>query len=140
MKGAVAIALVALAIMVAGCGRAGFSADVSFGDVTSVISDAGLHVCRTDTSRTLPPAAVEERAFEVDADCATGGGRALVVATAYDSAGDRDAAAQRFEVQSRPSAAGAVWTIGPFTIRVSGERDADAVAALADALDRRGAE
>ena len=56
---------------------------------------------------------------------------------AYDSEGDRDAAARRFEVQSRPSASGAIWTFGPFTVRVSGDRDPDAVDALTDALDAR---
>lgn len=139
MKGALAIALVALAVVVVGCGRADYSADVSFDDVTAVFADAGLQVCSTETSETPPPEAVEERAYEVDADCATDDGRALVVATAYDSAGDRDAAAQRFEVQSRPSASGAIWTLGPFTVRVSGERDADAVDALTDTLDERDA-
>jgi len=139
VKRAVAIALIALAVVMVGCGRADYSADVSFDDVTAVIAGAGLQVCSTETSETPPPGAVEERAYEVDADCATDDGRALVVATAYGSASDRDAAAQRFEVQSRPAASGAVWTLGPFTVRVSGERDADAVDALTDALDAKDA-
>lgn len=140
MKTALAIALVAMAVVVAGCGRADYSSEISFAEVTSVIDDAGLQVCRTETSETPPPGASEERVYEVDADCATDDGRALVVATAYDSESDRDAAARRFEVQSRPSASGAIWTLGPFTVRVSGERDADAVDALTNALDDRGAE
>jgi hypothetical protein len=139
VKGAIAIALVVVAVVVAGCGRADYSSDVSFADITAVIADAGLEVCSTDTTDTPPPGAAEERAYEVDRDCATDDGRALVVATAYDSASDRDAAARRFEVQSRPSANGAIWTLGPFTVRVSGGRDADAVDALTNALDARGA-
>ena len=84
------------------------------------------------------PGAAEERAYEVDRDCAAATG--AVVYTAYDSASDRDAAARRFEVQSRPSANGAIWTLGPFTVRVSGERDADALDALTNALPTPGAD
>jgi hypothetical protein len=137
VKAAVAIALVAVAVVIAGCGRSDYGADVSFADVTDTIAQAGLEVCGTETTETPPPDAVEERAYTVDADCADDDGRALVVATAYDDEGDRDAAAQRFEVQSRPPAAGAIWTFGPFTVRVSGDRDPDAVDALTDALDAR---
>ncbi len=137
MKGAVAIALVAVAVAIVGCGRSDYGADVSFADVTGAIAQAGLEVCDTQTTETLPPDAVEERAYAVDADCSDDDGRALVVATAYGSEGDRDAAAQRFEVQSRPPAAGAIWTLGPFTVRVSGDRDPEAVDALTDALDAR---
>ena len=137
MKGAVAIALVAVAVVLAGCGRSDYATDVSFDDVTQTIAAAGLQVCSSETTETLPPDAVEERAYEVDADCRDDDGRALLVATAYGSAGDRDAAAQRFEVQSRPPAPGAIWTLGPFTIRVSGDRDPGAVDALTEALDDR---
>jgi hypothetical protein len=137
VKGAVAIALVAVAIVLAGCGRADYGTDVSFDDVTDTIALANLTVCDTQTTQTLPPDAVAEKAYTVDTDCSDDDGRALVVATAYDSEGDRDAAAQRFEVQSRPSASGAIWTFGPFTVRVSGDRDGDTVDALTDALDQR---
>lgn len=138
MRAALAIALAAVAIAAAGCGRADYSRDVSFDDVTDTIGFAGLEVCSTTTSDTLPPDAIAERAYLVDDDCSDDAGRALVVATAYESEDDRDAAAQRFEVQSRPPAQGAVWTLGPFTVRVSGDRDDDAVDALTTALDERG--
>lgn len=137
MKGAVAIALVAVAVVLAGCGRSDYGGDVSFDDVTDTIALAGLEICSTETTETLPPDAVEERSYRVGSDCADDDDGALVVATAYDSEGDRDAAARRFEVQSRPPAAGAIWTFGPFTVRVSGDRDPDAVDALTDALDER---
>jgi hypothetical protein len=137
VKGAVAIALVAVAIVVVGCGRSDYGADVSFDDVTDTIALAGLAVCSTETTETLPPGAVEERVYAVDPDCADDEGRALVVATAYDDEDDRDAAARRFEVQARPPASGAVWTFGPFTVRVGGDRDPDTVDALTEALDRR---
>lgn len=137
MRAAAAIALAAVVIAAAGCGRADYGSDVSFDDVTDTIGLAGLEVCSTTTSDTPPPDAIEERAYVVDADCGDDEGRALVVATAYDSEGDRDAAAQRFEVQSRPPAQGAIWTFGRFTVRVSGDRDDDAVDALTDALDER---
>ena len=137
MKAAVAIALVAVAVVLVGCGRSDYDADVSFDDVTDTIALAGLDVCSTETTQTLPPDAVEEKVYTVDDDCSDDDGRALVVATAYGSEDDRDAAARRFEVQSRPPASGAIWTFGPFTVRVSGDRDADTVNALTDALDQR---
>ena len=137
MRTAAAIALAAVAIAAAGCGRADYNADVSFDDVTDTIGLAGLEVCSTTTSDTPPPDAVEERAYVVDDDCSDEDGRAVVVATAYGNEDDRDAAAQRFEVQSRPPAQGAIWTFGPFTVRVSGDRDSDTVDALTEALDAR---
>ncbi len=137
MKAAAAIALVAVAVVLVGCGRSDYGADVSFDDVTDTIALAGLDVCSTETTETLPPDAVEEKVYTVDDDCSDDDGRALVVATAYGSEDDRDAAARRFEVQSRPPASGAIWTFGPFTVRVSGDRDADTVNALTDALDQR---
>ena len=86
MKVALAIALVAMAVVVAGCGRADYSSEISFAEVTSVIDDAGLQVCRTETSAPPPPGAAEERAYEVDADCAEEA-RALVVQGMLAAAG-----------------------------------------------------
>ena len=40
----------------------------------------------------------------------------------------------------RPPAQGALWTLGPLTVRVSGDRDPDAVERLTEELGDRGAE
>ena len=46
---------------------------------------------------------------------------------------------RRIEGQVRPPAQGTVWTLGAFTVRVSGDRDPEVVDALTDALEDRGA-
>ena len=113
MRTAVAAALLLTVgtLAAAGCGRADSSEPVSFSDIDSVI------------------AAADDQDEE-----------AVVVATAYDDDEDRDGAARRFEGQVRPPAQGAVWTLGLFTVRVSGNRDPETVDALTEALEDRGAE
>ncbi len=141
MRAAVAAALLAVgALAVAGCGRADSSEPVSFSDVASVIADAELRVCDEVETEARPPGAVEERRYDVGFACGDEDDEAVVVATAYDDEEDRDGAARRFEGQVRPPAQGALWTLGPFTVRVSGDRDPEVVDALTEALDDRGAE
>jgi hypothetical protein len=138
--GAAAALLVAAALAAAGCGQADPSEPVSFSDIASVIADADLRVCDEAATEARAPGAVEERRYDVGFRCDDDDEQALVVATAYDDGEDRDGAALRFEGQVRPTAQGAVWTLGPFTVRVSGDRDPEAVDALTEALEDRGAE
>ena len=63
-----------------------------------------------------------------------------MVATAYDGEEDRDGAVVRYQSQPLPHAQGALWTLGPLTVRVSGDREPGVVDALTEALDERGAE
>ena len=141
MRAAVAAAaLAAGALALAGCGRADHSEPVSFADVETTIADAGLRVCEEVRTEARTPGADAERRYDVAFDCGGDEEDAVVVATAYEDEGARDGAARRFEGQARPPAQGALWTLGPFTVRVSGDRDPEAVDALTEALDDRGAE
>ena len=140
MRAAAAVALAAGLLALAACGRSDFSAQVSFEEVEAAIRDAGLQTCAVRETGDGPPGAVDERRYDIARECADEDTRAVLVATAYESEEDRDAAAQRFEVQARPPAPGVVWTHGPFTLRVTADRDPEVVDALAEALDERGAE
>lgn len=139
MRGAAAVALLAGALVAAGCGRADHSEPASFADVTAAIADAGLRVCDETATEARTPGAVEEHRYDVAVDCGGDDEDLVVVATAYDDREARDGAARRFEVPAA-AAFGALWTLGPLTVRVSGERDGEAMEALTEALDDRGAE
>ena len=141
MRAAVAAALLLAvgALAAAGCGRADSSEPVSFSDIDSVIAAADLRVCEEIETEARAPGAVEERRYDVGFACGDEDEEAVVVATAYDGDEDRDGAARRFEGQVRPPAQGAVWTLGLFTVRVSGNRDPETVDALTEALEDRGA-
>jgi hypothetical protein len=132
-------ALAALALCVlalAGCGRADFSEDVPVAAITRAIEDEGVAVCGSEPTEARTPGAVEEVRLDVARDCADPGEtEAVVVVTTFDDVDDRDAAARRFEVAVRPAAAGAVWTLGPRLVRVSGDRDPETTDRIADALD-----
>ena len=137
----VAAALLAAALAAAGCGRADHSEPASFADVEAAIAAAGLQVCDEVETEARTPGAAGERRYDVGLDCDDPGEEdAVLVATAFDDQEDRDGAARRFEGQVRPPAQGAVWTLGPVLVRVSGDRDPEAVDALIEALDDRGAE
>lgn len=141
MRTAAAAALLAAAAIAAGCGRADHSQPAGFADVEAAIAAAGLEVCDEVTTEARTPGASDERRYDVAFDCPGDEEEDVVlVATAYESEGDRDAAARRFEAQVRPPAQGALWTLGRLTIRVSGDRDPDAVDALTEALEDAGAE
>jgi hypothetical protein len=138
---AAAVALGAALVALSGCGgRSEFSTPVSFDDVEAVIRDAGLETCEAVETGDGPPGAVDERRYVVARDCDDEGTDAVLIATAYESEEDRDAAAQRFEIQVRPPAPGVLWTFGPFTVRVTADRDPETVDALAEAFEERGAE
>jgi len=130
--------LVGTAIL-AGCGRDAHRPG-SFAEVDAAVAGAGLRVCAREDVAVLAPGARAERRYEVGPGCLRGGGRATLLVTEYGDADARDAAARGLEVQSRPSASGAVWTLGPFTLAVGGERDGAVVDRLTDSLDRRGAD
>jgi hypothetical protein len=132
--------LVVGAVAAAGCGRAEHSEPASFADVVAAIDAAGLRVCDETRTEARSPGAVEEHRYDVAFDCGDEGEEdAVVVATAYADREDRDGAARRFEVPAA-FAHGALWTLGPLTVRVSGERDRSAVDALTETLEDRGAE
>jgi hypothetical protein len=136
-----AAALAAGALVLGGCGRADHSERASFADVEAAIFAAGLQVCDEVETEARTPGAVEERRYDIGVECGDPDEQdAVVVATAFEDEEDRDGAARRFEGQVRPPAQGAVWTLGPLLVRVSGDRDPDAVDRLADELDQRGAE
>jgi hypothetical protein len=136
-----AAALAAGALALAGCGRSDYAEPASFADVESVIAAAGLQVCDELETEARTPGADDERRYDVGLDCSDPDEQdAVVVATAFGDEEDRDGAARRFEGQARPPAQGAVWTLGPLLVRVSGDRDPEAVDALVEALDDRGAE
>ena len=141
MRAVAAAAILAGALALAGCGRADHSDPASFADVDAAIAGAGLEVCDRIETEARTPGAADERRYDVAIDCGDEDeDDAVVVATAYEDADDRDGAARRFEAQVRPPAQGALWTLGPLTVRVSGDRDPDAVERLTEELGDRGAE
>lgn len=142
MRGRAAAALLAAGVlMAAGCGRADHAEPAGFADVKAAVAAAGLQVCDEVSTEARTPGADRERRYDVGRDCSDPDEQdAVVVATAFGDEEDRDGAARRFEGQARPPAQGAVWTLGPLLVRVSGDRDPEAVDALVEALDDRGAE
>jgi hypothetical protein len=133
-----ALALCALAL--AGCGRADFDEDVPLSRIEQALEAEGVAVCASEPTEARTPGAVAETRLDVARDCADPEPTdAVVVVTTFDDAGDRDAAAGRFEVAARPVGAGAVWTLGPHLVRVSGDRDPETSDRIADALDGLGA-
>jgi hypothetical protein len=135
---AVPVVLVAaVALAGAACGTDDFGAPADVAAMEAVFADAGLDVCDRSDTAARAPGAVEERVYEVAAGACADGDATPVVVTAYEDADDRDAAVARFHSQPRPH--GALWTYGSLTVRVTGDRDADVVDALTDALDAAGA-
>ena len=57
------------------------------------------------------------RSNGVKVDCSTGDDAAVTI-DRFKQAEDRDAAARNFEVQARPRAGGAVYTVGPFAVLI----------------------
>jgi hypothetical protein len=136
-----AAALLAVGALAVACGRADHAEPASFADVEAAIAAAGLRICDEVETEARTPGAADERRYDVGLDCDESDEEdVVVVATAFTDREDRDGAARRFEGQVRPPAQGAVWTLGPLLVRVSGDRDPEAVDALAEALDDRGAE
>lgn len=136
---AVPVVLVtAVALALGGCGTDDFGAPADVAGIEAVFADAGLEVCAQRETAARAPGAVEERVYEVAAGSCDDGEPTAVVVTAYEDSGDRDAAVARFHSQPRPH--GVLWTYGALTVRVTGERDAEVVDVLTEALDEAGAE
>lgn len=132
-----ALAAVLVVLVAAGCGgRSDFDTDATVDDVEEALVAQGLEICETqDVDSTLPDGD-GERVLEIAIDCQDDSeADATVVVTRFADQEDRDAAAQRFEVQTRQTAHGAVWTLGPLLVLVSGDRDPEAVDRVTDAMD-----
>ncbi len=136
-----AAAIAAGALALAGCGRADHSEPASFADVEAAIAGAGLEVCdEIETeARTRGPTTSGATTWPSTAATTTRTTRSWWrrPTRTRRTATARRGASRR---QVRPPAQGALWTLGPLTVRVSGDRDPDAVDALTEALDDRGAE
>jgi hypothetical protein len=139
-RAAAAAVLAVGAVAAAGCGLADHAEPASFADVRAVVADAGLRVCDETSTEARAPGAVEEHRYDVAFACGDDDDEAVVVATAYEGEEDRDGAVVRYQSQPLPHALGALWTLGPLTVRVSGDRDPAVVDALTEALDEAGAE
>jgi hypothetical protein len=121
----------------AGGDRAAFgpgSADA----VERAVDAAGLQVCGiTGAPHGLAPASVGSSAYEVASSCP--GDPMTVVVDRFGSAADRDAAARRFESQTRPRSSGAVFTLADATVLLQGSGDGDVRRRLGEALRDQGA-
>ncbi|MGD9572642.1 MAG: hypothetical protein AB7V62_12185 [Thermoleophilia bacterium] len=141
MRRATAIAamlLAAVALALGGCDTDDFDAPADFADLEAVFADAGLVVCSAEDTEARAPGATEERVYEVEPEACEGAEDSTqVVVTAYEDAADRDAAVARYHSQPRPQ--GVLWTYGPLTVRVTGDRDEEVVDVLTEALDAVGA-
>ncbi len=134
----VAAVLAAGALALGGCGTDDFDSPADFADLEGVFADAGLQVCSQEDSEARAPGATEQRAYDLSTDCADGDDPTVVVAIAYESASDRDAAVARYHSQARPN--GVLWTYGPLTVSATGDRDPEVIDLLTEALDAEGAE
>jgi len=101
------------------CGEARdpFTRGMSFGTIEQAFQQQGLHLCSNKPSDTLPNQAVAGREYRVALDCSTSDDAAVTI-DRFKQAEDRDAAARNFEVQARPRAGGAVYTVGPFAVLI----------------------
>ena len=99
---------------------------MSFARIERSFTDAGLHICSVSKDNRNANQAIASRQYRLAFDCATDDDAAVVV-DEFKEAEDRDAAARNLEVQARPRAGGAVWTLGHFAILVHGATTNDNV-------------
>jgi hypothetical protein len=115
----VAIRLLAilLAVGIAACAEARdpFDRRMTFDRIERSFRDQGLHLCSKVERNGDANQAVASRQYRLALDCATTDDAAVTV-DQFTEAEDRDAAARNFEVQTRPPAGGAVYTLGPFAV------------------------
>jgi hypothetical protein len=137
---AAVVTVLAIAAGVAGCGggRASFERRV-FSEIERAFTAEGLQVCSVDKANRHANQAVASRQYRLALDCGSDDDTKVIV-DEFSQAEDRDAAARNFEVQGRPRAGGEVWTLGRFSIVVSGQLDDDVVKRVTRALDGIGAE
>ncbi|MEX5718383.1 hypothetical protein [Geodermatophilus maliterrae] len=130
--------LAALAVVQwAGRDRAPFGPG-SLDAVERAVTAAGLRICEAaDVDHDLPGASLGGRAYEVAASCPDDA--TTIVVDRFASAGDRDAAARRFESLTRPRGSGAVLTLDDATVLLQGPGDEEPRRRLREALVVEGA-
>lgn len=137
--------LLALVLVLAGCGRSPFDATGPDGapltpeSVVTVLQDAGLEVDATPVEWDRVPGFVDGLFLSVRTGEEEGDESASAFVVQFDSHDARDAAID--VVAWRPFDRHAVhfWTWGPLVIAVEGQRDYAAVTAIDDALRDAGA-
>ena len=106
--------------------------------VERAVATAGLRICDVaDVAHDLPGGSLGGRAYRVAPSCP--GGTATVVVDRFGSAGDRDAAARRFESLARPRGSGEVLTLGDATVLLPASGDEEPRRRLRAALLGEGA-
>ncbi|PWW23670.1 hypothetical protein JD79_02845 [Geodermatophilus normandii] len=106
--------------------------------VERAVAAAGLRTCdAADVARDLPGGSLGGRAYTLAASCP--GDAVTVVVDRFASAGDRDAAARRFESLSRPRGSGWVLTLADATVLLRGPGDEEPRRRLRVALIGEGA-
>jgi hypothetical protein len=106
--------------------------------VERAVAAAGLRICGVaDVAHDLPGGSLGGRAYAVAASCP--GDAATVVVDRFASAGDRDAAARRFESLTRPRGSGWVLTLDDATVLLQGPGDEEPRRRLREALVGEGA-
>ena len=110
---------VVLAVGLAACAEARdpFDRRITFERIERSFRDQGLRLCSNVEKNGNANQAVASHEYRLALDCATTDDAAVTV-DKFTQAEDRDAAARGFEVQSRPRAGGAVYTLGPFAVLV----------------------
>ncbi|GAA4832165.1 hypothetical protein GCM10023201_20210 [Actinomycetospora corticicola] len=139
----VAVALVAVLLIIVlwiDGGRATFVRG-GVAAATGALETAGLTVCARTGRTAAAPSAVEAVTLDV-ADgrpgCTTGP-VARIGVERFDSAGDRDAAAQTEEVRVRPRGSTLVHTFDDLVVSIPGLADDDLTDRISAALTARGA-
>jgi hypothetical protein len=115
----VRVGAVVLAIGIAACAEARdpFDRRITFERIERSFRDEGLQLCSNVEKDGNANQAVASHEYRLAIDCSTSDDAAVTV-DKFTQAEDRDAAARGFEVQSRPRAGGAVYTLGPFAVLV----------------------
>lgn len=135
-RGALAI-LVWLAVVTAGCGSPAppVTPDDAFATFEEAIAGEGLLVCdQTSYPAGIANQSLESRAYSIAADCSQDPGSEVVV-DRYPTSADRDAAADQFEISSRPRGSGAVWAFDDVTVFAHGQTDQEVMRRLTAAMD-----
>ena len=136
-------ALVALVVVVAGCGsdRASFE-QRNIDEISSALQDQGLVICKIvqRDSDNVPGADDRQRLDVAFPSCTGSKQEGSVTVTSYSSEEARDRAVTDFETATRPTSAhGAVWTYGQFTIHISRGSDPEIEDRFTKAMEELGA-
>jgi hypothetical protein len=128
---------VAAVLLAGGCASTATFDDGSLDELESGLDAAGLSVCEESTDDVDMPGARTTTTYELAFDCDTDD-TAFVAATEYDTRDHRDGAAAQYASQPTRGLE-AVWTLGPYTVVLSGPRDDDVADAVTETLDDLGA-